>query len=452
MLKPVRIDAGLGDPPGEYTNNDTESANFMIKYALEFNPKEPCEFIEDIKEVIDSQFRNEDRAVFNKGDYRISAEFQHLAIDDEKWSKMTHGQRQAHILKFAKTGMSGRKTIVEDVLSTQHSAETKAATGLSINASESGITSVPFPILEKMFEKADQLINKEGLVVPQPGATNGSFIVAGYGNKFYSITPGKGGSISCDRTCIHRSSKICEHVLAVAEKRKTLKEFVAWYKRSKNRPSLIGMATTAAPANAGKKPSLRKRTNKKKETATVLVDIFDSNEDTSLTGAQPRQKGCKQQVEQPLQQPQHLSQEMPQQQISNCPGPFSNLQQREQMASIYLQNNPLSMFSLKWLPGTTVSKCYGCNGKIVNPPVRLPDDIVLVHRDIRTYRNPRTGQLATSQEPQNVNFHMRLACILKKYPSFKPTQHLFIQREFVPFLQPEHFHCLATEFGWRISA
>ncbi len=111
MLKPVRIDAGLGDPPGEYTNNDTESANFMINHDIKFNPKQPCEFIEDIKEVIDSQFRNEDRAVFNKGDYRISAEFQHLAIDDEKWSKMTHAQRQVHILKFAKTGMSGRKTI-----------------------------------------------------------------------------------------------------------------------------------------------------------------------------------------------------------------------------------------------------------------------------------------------------------------------------------------------------
>ena len=37
MITPVRRDAGLGDPPKEYTNNDVEAGNFMIKYALEFD-------------------------------------------------------------------------------------------------------------------------------------------------------------------------------------------------------------------------------------------------------------------------------------------------------------------------------------------------------------------------------------------------------------------------------
>ena len=39
MITPVRRDAGLGDPPKEYTNNDVEAGNFMIKYALEFDAK-----------------------------------------------------------------------------------------------------------------------------------------------------------------------------------------------------------------------------------------------------------------------------------------------------------------------------------------------------------------------------------------------------------------------------
>lgn len=34
MLKPVRVDAGLGDQTLEYKNNDHESVNFIIKHGL----------------------------------------------------------------------------------------------------------------------------------------------------------------------------------------------------------------------------------------------------------------------------------------------------------------------------------------------------------------------------------------------------------------------------------
>ena len=83
MLKPVRIEAGLGDPPKEYTNNDPEAANFMVKHALKFDSKRPHEFIDEIKNLIETQFRNEDRDVFGKGPCEIRPEFQHLAVNDQ---------------------------------------------------------------------------------------------------------------------------------------------------------------------------------------------------------------------------------------------------------------------------------------------------------------------------------------------------------------------------------
>ena len=46
MITPVRRDAGLVDSPKEYTNNDVEAGNFIIKYALEFDAKKPHELIE----------------------------------------------------------------------------------------------------------------------------------------------------------------------------------------------------------------------------------------------------------------------------------------------------------------------------------------------------------------------------------------------------------------------
>ena len=64
LLKPIRVEAGLGDPPKEFTTNDVESRNFIIKYRLHLDKKNPQEFIERVKEIINTQFRNEDRAVF----------------------------------------------------------------------------------------------------------------------------------------------------------------------------------------------------------------------------------------------------------------------------------------------------------------------------------------------------------------------------------------------------
>jgi hypothetical protein len=60
----------------------------------------------------------------------------------------------------------------------------------------------------------------------------------------------------------------------------------------------------------------------------------------------------------------------------------------------------------------------GCNGEIKNPPEALPDDLIVVYRDIRQFRDRNTGQIQFSSEPQNVHFHLRSACIRTKYPSF----------------------------------
>eukprot|EP00112_Aurelia_sp_Birch-Aquarium-sp1_P014212 Seg3053.3 transcript_id=Seg3053.3/GoldUCD/mRNA.D3Y31 product="hypothetical protein" protein_id=Seg3053.3/GoldUCD/D3Y31 len=146
MLKPVREEAGLGNPPKEYTTNDNEAANFMLKNALEFDVKKPCEFIEEVRNIIEVQFRNEDRAVFNKGQYRISQQFKHFIIDDLKWSKLTSDQRIGHVKKFVKGGMEDRKNVIDDDID-EGATSQETQKGMSINAADSGITDVPLPIL-----------------------------------------------------------------------------------------------------------------------------------------------------------------------------------------------------------------------------------------------------------------------------------------------------------------
>ena len=60
MLKAVRTEAGLGDPPCEYVNNNPEAAKSMLKHGLHFDLKKPHHFIE-VKNIVQTQHRNEDR-------------------------------------------------------------------------------------------------------------------------------------------------------------------------------------------------------------------------------------------------------------------------------------------------------------------------------------------------------------------------------------------------------
>ena len=82
MIRPVRTEAGLGNPPTEFSTKDVEAANFMVKHGLHFDPQKPHAFIESVKDVIETQYRNEDRAVFGKGPYRLRKEFEHFLVND----------------------------------------------------------------------------------------------------------------------------------------------------------------------------------------------------------------------------------------------------------------------------------------------------------------------------------------------------------------------------------
>ena len=159
MLKSVRREAGLGNPPREYTNNDPEAANFMVKHALNFDPKSPEEFINEIRNIVETQFRNEDRAVFGKGQFKIRPEFQHLAVSDQQWSKLTKEGRMKKLQTYLKSGMAEKRELsVEAAGDVRALGSASEVMLLPVTASSCGITSVPSPILTAMFDKANHLL------------------------------------------------------------------------------------------------------------------------------------------------------------------------------------------------------------------------------------------------------------------------------------------------------
>ena len=219
------------------------------------------------------QFRNEDRAVFGKGPYKLRKGFEKYYVNDFKWGQLTAQQRLTKIKEFRNVCMSEKDKDHEN-----YSTISGSANNLSISAKDSGINTVPLSVLERMFEKAKSLVRNDGLVLEKPGATDGSYIVAGSANRIFCVSSGKGGSFKCDRSCINSRTKICEHVIAVAEKSGKLQQFVEWFRRSKCGASVSALALNGAPKSMGGKGNGRRRSNKKRANIEEVVNIFDENE------------------------------------------------------------------------------------------------------------------------------------------------------------------------------
>ena len=67
--------------------------------------------------------------------------------------------------------------------------------GLSLSAKDCKIDGPP-SILEVMFEKTASLIQTDGLLIPKPGSSNGSHVVAGTCNRIFGVTRGKEGHLN----------------------------------------------------------------------------------------------------------------------------------------------------------------------------------------------------------------------------------------------------------------
>jgi hypothetical protein len=81
--------------------------------------------------------------------------------DDKTWSKMSHEQLMAKVEKYVKSGMDAKKVVVNKEVEIDNiSSQDSLARTITppITASDSGITTVPMPILQAMFEKANQLL------------------------------------------------------------------------------------------------------------------------------------------------------------------------------------------------------------------------------------------------------------------------------------------------------
>jgi len=106
MLKPVRREAELGNPPLPFTTNASEFVNAMLKRKVDYKKNELHVFINHLKQVVDEQEKEIERAVIGQGKYKFHPDYTHLEIKESEWFKMTREQREKHIKKVVSTHLS----------------------------------------------------------------------------------------------------------------------------------------------------------------------------------------------------------------------------------------------------------------------------------------------------------------------------------------------------------
>ena len=88
----------LGNPPNQITNNLVESFNNVIKEEMANQRLDLVSFLEYLKtRVFDYQTSQMAMVVKKMGDYRLSAEYAHLAVEPTDWKNLMIEQQKAKV-------------------------------------------------------------------------------------------------------------------------------------------------------------------------------------------------------------------------------------------------------------------------------------------------------------------------------------------------------------------
>ena len=113
------------------------------------------------------------------------------------------------------------------------------------------------------------------------------------------------------------------------------------------------------------------------------------------------------------------------------------------------------LYTCTWIKDTKAYMCYRCDYPLRPKPTGQPSDVlppapfdvILCRKELRMYKT-RAGALTFSVQPQNVYYHLKKTCVLKK------NKHFAIEDLCVKLagLEAVHIHQLRKEFGFIIQS
>ena len=310
MIKPVRVKAGLGNPPRQYHNNAPECINNVIKAKVHRKKQNSLdELCSQLRSLVQDQQNHLIRAVTRRGEYRLRSIFKNFEMSALKWFELSEQDRSKHIQQLRKaarkylTRVSTSESTVSgpsiDPLTSESSSgsqEPPISVALSASAPSVSVTpqtsasgqkdnsfvdwalatqicentTVPLSSVNGIWEKANVLLCDPCAITPAP--------VKGQAKMVRSTSQPcrphlvqkilEGGKIVCDENCpMWASLNICSHCVAVAHSVGCAREYALWFSTNTQAINLTKLTTQQASRDVGKKPrnrySQQKAKNKK---------------------------------------------------------------------------------------------------------------------------------------------------------------------------------------------
>ena len=225
MLKSVREEAGLGVPPSVFTTNASESVNAMLKRKVEYKKNELPSFVAHLKQLVDEQERELERAVIGRGKYQFAEAYRFLEIKEIDWFRMTKEQRPKHMQKIANVQLAFTGEVPGDNASSKGISCTATQLPIRPEDFQSGLK-VPLATVQGIWKKAEELPSELGSISSAPGyGSKCKMVLSRSGNRPHLVTCGKSGKFSCDNECPNwKSMNLCSHSVAVAHVNDSLQE------------------------------------------------------------------------------------------------------------------------------------------------------------------------------------------------------------------------------------
>ena len=245
MLIPIRVKAGLGSPPRQFTTNDVECENLNLKRFFEWKKATWDVAANQLHTYVLRHYEEMGRAVYKEGKYRVDPKYNELELEPFDWAKMSVGQRKLHLQ--------------------QAKLKPTEPTILTISAEDSGLSTRGFSVGElcETWGKASQIVKEQDSIVRCPG--NNDKLVVFEDEHVHNVNRKLDQFYVCDSRCDsfrYYEKLLCQHTIAVAERDANLIDLLsAIYVRIEARPSLNKLISEKCGGAGEKKNKKRKGNN-----------------------------------------------------------------------------------------------------------------------------------------------------------------------------------------------
>ena len=180
-----------------YTTNRNESMNKVVKSYADHQKVNWVQLTDNMFDLINVQLKEVEKAIIGMGEYRFKPAYKCLEVASKKWFSMSSHQREKHLKKV----FDKPCTPIEESLSLSTDAalgcsEMAPTRQLSISPERSGIGNISAEQLERLWKKAERLLNSPGSICKAPGMCDAMCVASETGSRPHIVSKTKKGGIS----------------------------------------------------------------------------------------------------------------------------------------------------------------------------------------------------------------------------------------------------------------